>query len=109
MSDVVGRRNAYLVAWTLFFAASIGCGFAKSINQLIALRTIQGIGGSGLYSLAMVMFPEIFPRSMRRWIGAIAGGVVGTSGIMGPVLGGIITHYASWHWIFWINAPVGGK
>jgi MFS family permease len=107
MSDVVGRKNAYIVAFILFFSASIGCGFAQSINQLIALRSIQGIGGSGLYSLAMVMFPEIYPRAMRRWIGAIAVGVVGTSGILGPILGGIITRFASWRWIFWINAPVG--
>jgi MFS family permease len=52
----------------------------------------------------MVMFPEIFPRAMRRWIGAIAGGVVGTSGILGPILGGIITRFASWRWIFWIKS-----
>ncbi|KUJ13197.1 MFS multidrug transporter-like protein [Mollisia scopiformis] len=107
MSDVIGRRNAYVVAFVLFFSGSIGCGFARSINQLIALRSIQGIGGSGLYSLAMVMFPEIFPRAMRKWIGAVAGGVVGTSGIMGPILGGVITRFASWKWIFWINAPIG--
>jgi len=104
MSDVFGRRNAYIVAFILFFSASIGCGFARSTNQLIALRSIQGIGGSGLYSLAMVMFPEIFPRSMRKWIGAVAGGVVGTSGILGPILGGIITHFASWKWIFWLKS-----
>lgn len=103
MSDVYGRRNAYTVAFVLFFSASIGCGFARSINQLIALRSIQGIGGSGLYSLAMVMFPEIFPRAMRKWIGAVAGGVVGTSGILGPILGGVITRFASWKWIFWIK------
>jgi MFS family permease len=104
MSDVFGRRNAYIVAFILFFSASIGCGFARSTNQLIALRSVQGIGGSGLYSLAMVMFPEIFPRSMRKWIGAVAGGVVGTSGILGPILGGIITHFASWKWIFWLKS-----
>jgi MFS family permease len=103
LSDVFGRRNAYIAAFILFFSASIGCGFARTINQLIALRSIQGIGGSGLYSLAMVMFPEIFPRSMRKWIGAIAGGVVGTSGILGPILGGVITRFASWRWIFWIK------
>jgi MFS family permease len=103
MSDVVGRRNAYMVAFILFFAASIGCGFAQNVKQLIALRVLQGVGGGGLYSLAMVLFPEIFPKAMRKWIGAIAGGVVGTSGILGPVLGGVITHFTSWRWIFWIK------
>ncbi len=62
IGDVVGRRNAYLAAYILFFTFSIGCGFSQTINQLIALRALQGIGGSGLYSLAMVIFPEIFPE-----------------------------------------------
>ncbi|ATZ49074.1 hypothetical protein BCIN_04g02680 [Botrytis cinerea B05.10] len=107
IGDIAGRKNAYIAAFIIFFAFSIACGFAKTLNQLIAFRALQGIGGSGLYSLTMVIFPEISPPGMRRWIGSLAGAVVAMSGVLGPVIGGIITRYASWRWIFWINAPIG--
>lgn len=101
--DVVGRRNAYIAAFVIFLASSIGCGFAQSLNQLIACRALQGVGGSGLYSLTMVIFPEISPPKMRQWIASMAGMVIAISGVLGPVLGGIITHYTTWRWIFWIK------
>ncbi|TGO78030.1 hypothetical protein BELL_0082g00250 [Botrytis elliptica] len=107
IGDIAGRKNAYIAAFILFFAFSIACGFAQTLNQLIAFRALQGIGGSGLYSLTMVIFPEISPPGMRRWIGSLAGAVVAMSGVLGPVIGGIITRYTSWRWIFWINAPIG--
>ncbi|PQE08806.1 major facilitator superfamily transporter protein [Rutstroemia sp. NJR-2017a WRK4] len=107
IADIVGRRNAYVAAFVIFFAFSLGCGFAQSLNQLIACRALQGIGGAGLYSLTMVILPEISPPQMTKWIGGLAGAVVAMSGVLGPVLGGVITHYTSWKWIFWINAPIG--
>ncbi|KAL3428496.1 major facilitator superfamily transporter [Phlyctema vagabunda] len=107
MADIIGRRDAYISAFVIFFAFSLGCGFAQSLNQLIICRVFQGIGGSGLYSLTMVIIPEICTLSMRKWIGAAIGAIVAMSGILGPLLGGIITHYTTWRWIFWINAPVG--
>ncbi|KAM0165346.1 hypothetical protein ACHAQE_000089 [Botrytis cinerea] len=96
IGDIAGRKNAYIAAFIIFFAFSIACGFAKTLNQLIAFRALQGIGGSGLYSLTMVIFPEISPPGMRRWIGSLAGAVVAMSGVLGPVIGGIIT-----------SAPIG--
>jgi MFS family permease len=103
ISDVTGRRSAFMASFIIFFAFSIGCGFSNSLPQLIACRTLQGIGGSGLYSLTMIIFPEISPPKMRKFIGAFAGMVVAISGILGPILGGIITHYATWRWVFWIK------
>ncbi|KAH8654523.1 MFS multidrug transporter-like protein [Tricladium varicosporioides] len=107
VADVIGRRDAYVVAFIIFFAFSLGCGFAKTINQLIACRVLQGIGGSGLYSLTFVILPEICPTHLLQSIGSSVGAVVAMSGILGPVLGGIITHSTTWRWIFWINAPIG--
>ncbi|KAF7882767.1 uncharacterized protein EAF02_006130 [Botrytis sinoallii] len=107
IGDIAGRKNAYIAAFIIFFAFSIACGFAQTLNQLIAFGALQGIGGSGLYSLTMVIFPEISPPGMRRWIGSLAGAVVAMSGVLGPVIGGIITQYTSWRWIFWIDAPIG--
>lgn len=76
ISDIVGRRNAYITALVLFLAFSLGCGFAQTLEQLIALRVMQGIGGSGLYSLTFVILPEISPPEMTQIVGAAAGAVV---------------------------------
>ncbi|KAG5986047.1 hypothetical protein E4U54_005650 [Claviceps lovelessii] len=107
VSDLTGRRDALAAAFVLFVAFSLGCGWARSMPQLIALRALQGIGGSGLYSLAMIVLPETSPPHLRRHISAAIGFVVAMAGVLGPVLGGLLTHYASWRWIFWINGPVG--
>ncbi|KAF4624922.1 hypothetical protein G7Y89_g13248 [Cudoniella acicularis] len=103
IADIIGRRNAYISAFIIFFAFSLGCGFAQTLNQLIACRALQGIGGSGLYSLTFVILPEICPTHLLQGIGGMVGAVVAMSGILGPVLGGIITHYTTWRWIFWIK------
>ena len=103
LGDVFGRRHAYTAAFVIFFAFSLGCGFAQSLNQLIVCRVMQGIGGSGLYSLTMVILPEITPVKMKKYIGSLAGMVIAVSGVLGPVLGGLITHYTTWRWIFWIK------
>ena len=103
MGDIIGRRNAYMSAFIIFFAFSIGCGFSQSRNALIACRALQGVGGSGLYSLTLVIFPEITPQHLTKWLGSIVGIVLAVSGVLGPVLGGVITHYATWRWIFWIK------
>jgi len=102
-SDVVGRRNAYTAAFIIFFASSIGCGFAHNLDQLIALRTLQGVGGSGLYSLSMVIMPEMARESQKSMIGAIVGTVIAIAGVLGPVVGGLLTNNATWRWVFWIK------
>lgn len=76
IADIVGRRNAYITALVIFLAFSLGCGFAQTLEQLIALRVMQGIGGSGLYSLTFVILPEISPPEMSQIVGAAAGAVV---------------------------------
>ncbi|KAF4971947.1 hypothetical protein FZEAL_9717 [Fusarium zealandicum] len=107
ISDVIGRRDAFIAAYIIFFAFSLGCGFATTLNQLIAFRALQGIGGSGLYSLTMIMLPELSPENLKQHIAALVGMVVALSGVLGPVLGGILTHYTTWRWVFWINGPIG--
>jgi MFS family permease len=107
LSDVFGRRNMYVVASVIFLAFSTGCGFAQSLNQLIALRVLQGVGASGLYSVGFVILADISSLRMLKMIGSLAGAVIAISGILGPVLGGIISKYTTWRWIFWINTPIG--
>ncbi|KAK2044128.1 major facilitator superfamily transporter [Colletotrichum somersetense] len=107
VSDVVGRRNAFLASFIIFFAFSLGCGFAKSLEQLVACRALQGLGGSGLYSITMIIFPEVAPKHLLQHVSSLVGMVIASAGVLGPVLGGILTHYASWRWIFWMNGPIG--
>ncbi|GAB1319025.1 Major facilitator superfamily transporter [Madurella fahalii] len=107
ISDVVGRRAAFVAAYSIFIVFSVACGFSQSMPQLIAFRALQGLGGSGLYSISMVILPEVTPARRQQFIGAIVAIVLTSSGVLGPVLGGILTQYANWRWVFWINGPVG--
>ncbi|KAK1969863.1 major facilitator superfamily transporter [Colletotrichum sublineola] len=107
VSDVMGRRNAFLASFIIFFAFSLGCGFAQSLEQLVACRALQGLGGSGLYSITMIIFPEVAPKHLLQYVSSLVGMVIASAGVLGPVLGGILTHYVSWRWIFWINGPIG--
>lgn len=103
MADVVGRRNAFVAAFIIFFSFSLGCGFSQNMNSLIACRAFQGIGGSGLFSVTMIIFPEMSPPKARNYIAPLIGAVVSTSGVLGPVLGGLFTDYTTWRWVFWIK------
>ncbi|OLN97342.1 putative transporter C3H1.06c 3 [Colletotrichum chlorophyti] len=107
ISDVVGRHDAFLASFVVFFAFSLGCGFSQSLDQLIVCRALQGLGGSGLYSITMTIFAEVTPKHLLQHISSLVGMVVASAGVLGPLLGGVLTHYTSWRWIFWINGPIG--
>ncbi|GAP82366.2 putative multidrug transporter [Rosellinia necatrix] len=107
LSDIYGRRDCICAAWVLFTGFSIGCGFAQTMPQLIICRAFQGMGGSGLYSLAQVALFEVGPAHKPSLMGAMVGITLAISYVLGPVLGGAISYAASWRWIFWINLPFG--
>lgn len=100
LANIIGRFNAYLVAQGIFFAFSLGSGFAQTLDQLIACRCLQGIGGSGLYTIALVIWQETSSGRYRQAVGGSIGLCIGAGGVMGPVLGGIITGNTTWRWIF---------
>jgi EmrB/QacA subfamily drug resistance transporter len=107
LGDRYGRRLIFAGGIVLFTLASLGCGLALNINQLIFARAIQGIGGALLVPGSLAIISASFSQEQRgKAIGTWSGFTAITSAI-GPVLGGWLIENASWRWIFWINLPFG--
>jgi EmrB/QacA subfamily drug resistance transporter len=106
--DLIGRRRIFLAGVALFTAASLLCGLAGSQSLLIAARFVQGIGGAMtsavILGMIVTMFPE--PREQAKAIGVYAF-VASAGGSVGLLAGGVITQSIDWHWIFFVNIPIG--
>lgn len=107
LSDFIGRQFAVILAFVMFVGFSLGGGWSQNINQLILFRTLQGIGGAGLYALALIVLIEVSTVKLFAFATAFTGAVVAIAGVLGPIIGGLFTEYASWRWIFWLNGPCG--
>jgi EmrB/QacA subfamily drug resistance transporter len=106
--DLIGRRRVFLAGIGLFTSASLACGLADSQSALIAARFVQGIGGAMtsavILGMIVTMFPE--PREQAKAIGVYAF-VASAGGSVGLLAGGVITQSIDWHWIFFVNIPIG--
>ncbi|MGH3356411.1 MAG: MDR family MFS transporter [Nocardioidaceae bacterium] len=107
ISDLYGRRIIFQAAITLFVIGSMLSGLAWSIEALIGFRAIQGLGGGGLFALALAVIGDVIPPRERGRYQGYFGAVFGTSSVLGPVLGGWFTEGPGWRWIFYINVPIG--
>ncbi len=107
ISDLYGRRITFQAAITIFVLASMLSGLSQSIGQLIAFRAVQGLGGGGLFALALAVIGDVIPPRERGRYQGYFGVVFGTSSVLGPVLGGFFTEGPGWRWIFYINVPIG--
>ena len=106
LSDLFGRKNAYVLGFVIFSAASLGAGFSGSGTQLILWRVLQGIGGAFLFANAAALVTDAFPK---RELGLAMGTntmVAAVGLVIGPVLGGALVAI-SWPWVFWFNVPFG--
>ncbi|MFD0617193.1 MDR family MFS transporter [Paenibacillus sp. GCM10027629] len=107
LSDMYGRKRFFIFGLIFFLAGSILCATAETITQLSIYRAIQGIGGGALVPIAFTIMFDIFPPEKRGKMGGLFGAVFGLSSIFGPLLGAFITDTFTWHWIFFINVPLG--
>ena len=107
LGDVVGPRRVFLVSLVTFLAASLVCGFAPDLGWLIAARVLQGLGSAGLQLMSQTIIARVTsPRQRPRYM-AIIGAAFPVAIVVGPVVGGLITDFWGWSWVFWINLPVG--
>ncbi|WP_174298894.1 DHA2 family efflux MFS transporter permease subunit [Sphingomonas bacterium] len=107
LSDVIGRKRYFMISIALFTASSFLCGISPNLTTLIIARLLQGIGGGGLAPVEQSMLADTFPPEKRGMAFAAFAIVVVVGPVLGPTLGGFITEYSSWHWVFLINVPVG--
>lgn len=108
LGDLLGRRSVFLVGLAIFSLASLACGLAQSQEVLVIARFLQGIGGAltsaVILGMIVTMFPE--PGDQARAIGVFAF-VASAGGAVGLLVGGVLTQAISWHWIFFVNVPIG--
>ena len=105
--DRFGRRRIFNIGLALFTVASAVCALAPNASELIAARTVQGLGGAIVLPLSLTILTTAFPAERRGMIVGIYGGLAGLAVAMGPIVGGAVTQGIDWHWIFWINVPIG--
>ena len=108
VGDLLGRRRVFLAGVALFTCASLLCGLAQSSSWLVTARFVQGVGGAMtsavILGMIVTMFPE--PREQAKAIGVFAF-VASAGGSVGLVAGGVLTQSINWHWIFFVNLPIG--
>jgi EmrB/QacA subfamily drug resistance transporter len=107
LGDRLGRRRTYVGGLLLFSVASAACALAPNLGVLIGFRAVQGLGAAVVMPLGLTLLTSSFPRDRRGAVVGIWGGVAGLGVASGPLVGGAVTEGLDWHWIFWVNVPLG--
>ncbi len=107
LSDLFGRRPIFIWAVSVFLIGSVLSGLSQEMWQLILFRGIQGLGGGAMFPVALAVVADLYtPQERGKYLG-LFGAVFGLSSLVGPAIGGLITDNFSWHWIFYVNVPLG--
>ncbi|MCJ1679364.1 MFS transporter [Streptomyces sp. APSN-46.1] len=107
LGDRFGRRRLFIGGLALFTAASAAAALSPGIDELIAARAVQGVGAAVMMPLTLTLLTAAVPAARRGMALGIYGAVSGLAVASGPLIGGSLTEYISWQWIFWLNVPVG--
>jgi EmrB/QacA subfamily drug resistance transporter len=107
LGDRLGRRRMYLIGLALFTTASAACALAPDIGALLAFRALEGLGAAIVMPLGLTILTSAFPAERRGTVVGIWGGVAGLAVASGPLIGGAVAQGLNWHWIFWVNVPIG--
>jgi EmrB/QacA subfamily drug resistance transporter len=105
--DMYGRKPFYIAGIAIFVLFSLACGLSNSMIQIIIFRGAQGIGAGMMMANAFTVIGDLFPPAERGKYQGYISGVFGLSSIIGPTLGGFLTDSLSWHWVFFVNIPLG--
>ncbi len=105
--DRFGLKLVFLAGLTVFSISSLACGLAPNINWLIGFRVLQGVGGAAMAPISLAILFRVFPRRQQGMAVGLWGALGGVAAAVGPTLGGFLVEYASWHWVFFINVPIG--
>jgi EmrB/QacA subfamily drug resistance transporter len=107
LSDLFGRRPMMMIGVSLFLLGSLLCGLSQEMWQLIVFRGIQGLGAGAIFPISLAVIGDLFsPRERGRYQG-LFGAMFAIASIIGPALGGFLTDTISWHWVFFVNLPLG--
>jgi len=107
LGDRLGRRRTFVGGLVAFTAASALCALAPTAGLLVAARVLQGVGGAIVLPLSLTILAEAYPAERRAAILGVYGGIAGLAVAAGPLVGGALTEGLDWHWIFWLNVPIG--
>ncbi|MBJ6760699.1 MFS transporter [Myxococcaceae bacterium JPH2] len=107
LSDLMGRRAVLVMGICVFLIGSFLCGVSQTTLALVLFRAVQGFGSAALFTAALAVVADLYPPRERGKYQGLFGAVFGLSSVVGPLVGGFITDQLSWHWVFFINVPVG--
>jgi EmrB/QacA subfamily drug resistance transporter len=107
LSDLYGRKPLLMIGIVLFLIGSALSGLSQNMTQLIIFRGVQGLGAGALFPISLAVIGDLFTPAERGKYQGLFGAVFGIASVLGPLLGGWLTENASWHWIFYVNIPIG--
>lgn len=107
LADLYGRKPILLIGLGVFSLGSLLCGLSQTMLQLVIFRAVQGLGAGALQPITLTVIGDIYTLEERARVQGFTGAVWGFSGLVGPLVGGAITEWLSWHWIFFLNLPFG--